>query len=208
MGKHSFREFVGRKIHNVLDQRKVRDLQIDDFISSEETWSREVNVKRTKASSRIFGNPRIVYYNFRAWGLITTPTFLLFQSPFRDWYFKNLLWSGCDAQMAAYVYSLLFFLLSVLHVPVICGIPGSWAESMQSRAVVWGSFRSLDGDGIEKQVVLMISKAANRDQSPGWVTVNSHWILAYFFLSRAFKSFSKLIINCIKRTCIKQSPPK
>ena len=53
--------------------------------------------------------------------------------------------------MAAYVYSMLFFLISVLHVPVIYGIPGSWAESMQSRAVVWGSFINVDGDGIEKQ---------------------------------------------------------
>lgn len=94
MGKHSFREFVGIKIHSVLDQCKVRDLQIVDSISSDGIWSREFNEKRTKAFSGIFGNLRITYYNLRkirAWGLMTTPTFLLFQSPFRDWYFKNLL---------------------------------------------------------------------------------------------------------------------
>lgn len=65
MGRHSFREFVGIKIHSVLDQCKVRDLQIVDSISSDEIWSREFNEKRTKAFSGIFGNLPITYYNLR-----------------------------------------------------------------------------------------------------------------------------------------------
>ena len=146
MGKHSFREFVGIKYTAFWINAKFVTFKLS--IPFPRTKYGHVN--STKKERKLFREFSVIFVlhitisvNFRAWGLMTTPTFLLFQSPFRDWYFKNLLWSGCDAQMAAYVYSMLFFLRSVLHVPVIYEIPGSWAESMQSRAVVWGSFINL-----------------------------------------------------------------